>query len=123
MPGTLSGILILALPGRMLISLRVLLKSLFPLVPVEQVEEAPLAVQRMGMGRKLLVLVDADLPGEEGWRVGAEIQHNWPGQHAVMLVHDGHQCERARTAGLDALPLEGMTAATLADAFYDFLWE
>lgn len=121
MPGTLSGILIFAQPGRIFISLRVLLKSLYPLIQIVQVQDVLVGMQLLSAGLQMLVLIDANLPEDEGWRIGAEIRQNYPRRHTVMLAHDSHQFDRARGAGLEAIPLEGMTAASLADAFYDFL--
>jgi hypothetical protein len=113
MPDLLSGILIAAPPGRMLSSLRVLLRSCFPQLPIEQLGDEPSALILPTFGQPRLVLIDADLPGEEGWRLGVEVRDCWPRHHALILAHDLRQTERAHATGLDVLPLDWLTADQL----------
>jgi DNA-binding NarL/FixJ family response regulator len=115
LPGQLSGMIVVAQPGRMLASLRVLCKSLFPNVSIEQFEETSNVMQRLAGSQALLVLIDADLPGEAGWRLGDAIRQSAAQHHAVILAHTAQHNERACAAGLDALALEGLTAAKLGE--------
>ena len=112
--------IVVAQPGRMLASFRVLFKSLFPSIPVEQLEDAAVVMQRLTVEQPLLVLLDADLPADAGWRLGDAIRRCCPQHHAVILAHTYQQNDRARAAGIDALLLEGMTAETLAGAMDGF---
>jgi DNA-binding NarL/FixJ family response regulator len=116
MSGRISGVILIAPYGRMLASLRVLLKSLFPLIQIERTEDFPTAMQLLAVKPPWLVLIDADLPGGEGWRIGNEVKQKFPGHHLLILAHHACQKEQACIAGLNALLLEGLTAADLADA-------
>jgi DNA-binding NarL/FixJ family response regulator len=120
MSGTLSGILIVALPGRLLTSLRVLLRSDFPGIPIEQIEDAQNLSQALQCSPRLLVLIDANLPADEAWRTGGEIRDSYPRHRVVILTHNLRQGERSSAAGLDVIPLEGMTANFLGNAFQEF---
>jgi DNA-binding NarL/FixJ family response regulator len=120
MSGTLSGIVIVAQPGRLLTSLRVLLRSDFPDIPIEQIEDPHTLDQALQCCPRLLVLIDANLPAEEAWRIGGEIRDRHPRHHVVILTHTLRQCDQSSAAGLDALPLEGMTANFLGNAIQDF---
>jgi CheY-like chemotaxis protein len=115
LPEQLSGMVVVAQPGRMLSSLRVLCKSLFPNVSIEQFEEISSVMQRLAGSQPLLVLIDADLPGEAGWQLGDAIRQSAAQHPVVILAHTAQHSERARAAGLDALPLEGLTAAKLSE--------
>jgi DNA-binding NarL/FixJ family response regulator len=114
MSGKMSGIVLVAQPGRMRASLWVLLKSLYPRILIEQTENAATALVRLAVDQPWLVLVDADLPDDEGWRLGTELRLSVPGHQPLMLVHTVSQNDRARQAGLDAIFLEGMTSESLS---------
>jgi hypothetical protein len=116
----LSGIVLVAQPGRMLTSLRVMLKSYFPKIELVQIDDLDTLMWLPVIDRPLLVLIDADLPEDEGWRIGDEILQNCPQHHAVILIHTQQQKQRAYAAGLDSLPLEGMSAANLSDVLRIF---
>jgi hypothetical protein len=120
MSGTLSGIVIFAQPGRLLTSLRVLLRSDFPDIPIEQIEEPHNLAQALQCSPRLLVLIDANLPEDEAWRTGGEIRDCYPHHRVVILTHTLRQGEQSSTAGLDVLPLEGMTANFLGNAIQNF---
>jgi DNA-binding NarL/FixJ family response regulator len=121
MPGQLSGMIIVAQPGRMLASFRVLVKSLFPTLSIEQTEDVSAVIPRLAGAQPQLVLIDADLPGDACWRLGEAIRKDHPRHHALILMHSARQCDRAGATGLDALLLEGMTAARLSAAMGVFL--
>ncbi|NMB89018.1 MAG: response regulator transcription factor [Chloroflexi bacterium] len=121
MSGRLCGVILVARPGRMYASLRVMLKSLFPQAQIRQTEDLLSVRLFLTAGRPLLVLVDAGLPRDEGWHIAAEVKQNYPLHHAILLAHHPQQVERACQAGWDVLLLEGMTAVGLSAAIGRFL--
>jgi DNA-binding NarL/FixJ family response regulator len=121
MSGRITGVLLIAQPGRMRASLRVLLRSLYPFIQIDQTDDVSTVIILLAAERPLLVLIDADLPNNEGWRIGEEIRQRWPQHLSMLLAHHTYQTDRARIAGLDAIFVEGMTAASLSDAIGVFL--
>ncbi len=105
----------------MVASLRVLLRSYFPTLPIKQIEYEEDLAPRLATSAPLLVLIDANLPEQAAWRIGAEIRDGFPRHHPVILTHIACQVEQSREAGLDALPLEGLTANSLLDVLRVFL--
>jgi DNA-binding NarL/FixJ family response regulator len=116
MAGRLSGVLLIAQPGRMRASLRVLLRSLYPLIQIDQTDDVSSVKMLLAADRPLLVLIDADLPDDEGWRIGDEIKQMGSQHTSILLAHHSSQADRARMAGVDVIFLEGMTATSLSDA-------
>jgi DNA-binding NarL/FixJ family response regulator len=102
-------------------SLTVLLKSLFPFIQIERTDDVSIVIRLLAARQPWLVLIDADLPDDRGWSIGKEIQRKYPGYRPVVLAHSTRQVDRSYEAGLDALLLEGMTAASLAEAIAVFL--
>ena len=115
MPEPISAVILVAQVGRMPSSFRVLFKSVYPHLPIEQVDEISSLMTRMAAGAARLVLIDADLPDGAAWRLGETLQLALP-HSAVILAHTVQQGEQARAAGLAALLLEGMTGANLTQA-------
>jgi DNA-binding NarL/FixJ family response regulator len=116
MPEKISGVILIVQPGRTRASLQVLLKSIFPNLPIEQTEHIARLMRLLAVASPLLLLIDADLPDDEGWRIGADIQQKCSQHQCVLLAHHAFQMDQACMAGLEALLLEGMTAASLAEA-------
>lgn len=112
--------LIIASPGRMRSSFLVLLKSLFPHIQIEQTQDIPIATHLLETHPSLLVLIDVDLPEEQGWQTGLLVRQLYLQHHAMMLAHKTCQIDRANLAQLDVLLLDGITSAALTDAFQVF---
>lgn len=120
MPEKLSGIIVIAQPGRTLAGLQVLLGALFPAVPIEQTTEIAALRLRVESGAAFIALIDAGLPAEQAWTAAVSLRAQAPGCRVALLVHDQRQAQRAAAAGLEALLLPGLTAASLAEALGDW---
>jgi DNA-binding NarL/FixJ family response regulator len=110
------GVILFARPGRMPAGLRVLLKSLFPLVQIEQTEALSTVRGLLAVEQPCLVLVDAALPEEQAWLLVEEIKHGFTRHHCVILAHSSIQQQQAQSAGAQAVLLDGFTADDLLTA-------
>jgi DNA-binding NarL/FixJ family response regulator len=111
---SIQQVLIVSEAGRLRDSLRVLLKSCYPLAAIEETETCASALQRLASNPDTLVLVDAALPGEQAWQA-----LDWfraPRAHCVLLAHSLAQQKQAREAGSNAILLDGFTAESLSAA-------
>jgi DNA-binding NarL/FixJ family response regulator len=63
-----------------------------------------------------LVLLDADLPGEEAWTLLPQIKARWPQTRCIVLVNNGQQSQIANVHGADAVLAKGFTVTTLTKA-------
>ncbi len=114
MSKTIDQVLIVSEAGRLRDSLRVLLKSCFPLAAVAETETCAAALQRLAADPSALVLVDAALPGEQAWQA-----LDWfraPRARCVLLAHSLAQQKQAREAGANAILLNGFTAKSFLAA-------
>ena len=108
MSKTIYQVLIVSEAGRLRDSLRVLLKSCYPLAAIEETETFHSALKRLAADPGALVLVDAALPGEQAWQA-----LDWfraPRARCVLLAHSLAQQKQAREAGANAILLDGFTA-------------
>jgi len=121
MPKQVTLALIVARPG----PLRNSLQALMTTVPqIEIVAEAndPSALLRMGNGiQPDIVLLDADLPGEQVWSALREIKEKWSHTRSVVLVEDSQQQQKAQAAGADIALIKGYPAARLITAIGELL--
>ena len=111
MSKTIHQVLIVSEAGRLCDSLRVLLKSCYPLAAIEETETFPSALQRLADDPGALVLVDAALPGEQAWQA-----LDWFRARCVILAHSLAQQKQAREAGANAILLDGFTAESFLAA-------
>jgi DNA-binding response OmpR family regulator len=118
-----SGILLVASQGRLLSSLRVLLKSRYPLVDIEQTEDRALIQRILSVGRPRLMMIDAALLSQSGWSWIKEIREGYLEQPMLILTHQPSDVDRARSDGCAALALEGLTCSTLERAIDGYLRE
>jgi DNA-binding NarL/FixJ family response regulator len=121
MPEKVCGIILFAQPGRIFTSLRVLLKSLFPLIQIKQTEDRHTLMHLLAGDQPWLILIDADLPENEGWCITDRLKPDYPRHHYMLMTHQMRQDNQAQLAGLDSLLLEGMTAADLYKGIGNFL--
>ncbi len=111
MSKSINQVLIVSEAGRLRDSLRVLLKSCYPLAAIAETETCASALQRLAADPGALVLVDAALPGEQAWQA-----LDWfraPCARCVLLAHSLAEQKQAREAGANAILLDGFTAASL----------
>jgi DNA-binding NarL/FixJ family response regulator len=114
MSKTIQQILIVSEAGRLRDSLRVLLKSCYPLAAITETENLTSALQRLAADPGALVLVDAALPGEQAWQA-----LDWfraPHARCVLLAHSLAQQKQAQNAGANAVLLDGFTAESFLAA-------
>ena len=112
MSKTIHQVLIVSEAGRLRDSLRVLLKSCYPLAAIEETETFPAALLRLAADPGALVLVDAALPGEQ-------TALDWfraPRPRCVLLAHSLAQQKQAQNAGANAVLLDGFTAESFLAA-------
>ncbi|MCE1252204.1 MAG: hypothetical protein LWX83_01510 [Anaerolineae bacterium] len=121
MSGKSSGVILFAQTGRLSAGLKVLLKSLFPLVQIEQIETVDGLYEILAGDISWLVLIDADFPSELAWIAAERIQQNHNAHYPILLVHQSRQVERAHAAGLQSILLDGMTAASLSETISPYL--
>lgn len=114
------GVILFACPGRMPASLRVLLKSLFPLMQIKQTETLSVVKGLLAVEQSWLVLIDADLLENEGWNFLNGIMQEYPRHRFLFLAHHARQKDQVLLAGLPTLLLEGMTGESLAEAIGPF---
>ena len=106
------SVLIVAPPGRLRDGLRVLLRAVPQIGHTVQADDA-LAVLRAVEHSPALVLLDADLPGEEAWTVLRQIKAQWPQTRCIVLVNNGQQSQIAHVHGADTVLAKGFTVTTL----------
>jgi hypothetical protein len=121
MPEAEPGIILIAQPGRMRASLPVLLKALFPTIPVELCEDLDGASRLFSSGCSHLVLIDADLPYDEGWGIAADMVRIYPSQRFLLLAHHTYQLDRAQSSGFRVLLVEGISSKILSDIIEGFI--
>jgi DNA-binding NarL/FixJ family response regulator len=108
MSKTIYQVLIVSEAGRLRDSLRVLLKSCYPLAAIEETETFPSALKRLAAAPGALVLVDAALPDKQAWQ--ALDWFHAPSARCVLLAHSLAQQKQAREAGVNTILLDGFTA-------------
>ena len=114
MSKSIHQVLIVSKAGRLRDSLRVLLKSCYPLAAIAETETSTSALQWLAADPCALVLVDAALPGEQAWQA-----LDWfraPRARCVLLAHSLAHQKQAREAGANVILLDGFTAESLSAA-------
>lgn len=113
----IAAIVILSSAGRLRDSLRVLLKSTRPLIPIEPADGLEAVWPRLAGAAPALVLIDAALPeGGAAWLALAEIRRRHPQHRCVILAQSSADQARGRAAGVPVVGLDGLTAMRLLAA-------
>ena len=107
-----SSVLIVAPPGRLRDALQVMVRAVPQIGHTVQANDA-LAVLRAAERSPALVLLDADLPGNEAWTVLPQIKARWPQTRCIVLANNGQQRQMANAHGADAVLARGFTVTTL----------
>lgn len=118
-----SGILLVASQGRLLSSLRVLLKSRYPLVDIEQTEDRACIQRMLSASHPRLMMIDAALLSRIGWSWVKEIKDGNLEQPMLILTHQPSDVDMARSDGCATLALEGLTCSMLEHAIDGYLRE
>jgi DNA-binding NarL/FixJ family response regulator len=106
------SVLIIAPPGRLRDSLRVLLRASGRIARVEEADDARLGLQRIAERRPGLVLLDADLGEDDARGVVQQIKTQQPRLPCLILVHNLDQEPRAQAAGANAVLQAGFATET-----------
>ena len=101
--------LIIAPPGRLRDSLRVLLRASGKIGRVEQADYARSGLQSIEPLSPGLVLLDAGLEEDEAPGVLGQIKTQWPRLPCLVLAHNPEQESAALAAGADAVLQAGFT--------------
>ena len=121
MPKQVTLALIVARPG----PLRDSLQALMTTIPqIEILAETPEPSVLLRMGAEIqpdVVLMDADLPGEQVWSALREIKTEWSQTRSIVLVEDSQQQQKAQAAGADVALIKGYPAARLITAIGELL--
>ena len=104
--------LILARPGSLRDALNTLLASIPGMVVLAGGPVASLP-RMAGRAQPDLVLMDADLSGDEEWAALRQVKAQWPQARCVVLTDDGGKLLDSRAAQADAVLMKGMPAAKL----------
>ncbi len=113
MAKNISRILIISEVGRLRDSLRVLLKSCYPLAVLEETETIPAALQLLADGSQSLVLLDAALPDEQTWWALEQFRLHFPQHRCVVLAHSLEHQKQAENTSATAVLLDGFTAESI----------
>jgi hypothetical protein len=113
-----SGILLIAPQGRLFSSLRVLLRSQYPLIDIEQTEDRKAVSGILAAGHPRLLMIDSSLLHCDDRSWVEEIRLANQDRAMVVLTH---QPEDAPMDGCTNLPLEGLTSTALAGAIDIYL--
>jgi DNA-binding NarL/FixJ family response regulator len=105
--------LIVSQPGPLRDGLRALLTAM---PQIEIIGETNDSASVLGILQKhcpTLVLLDADLPGNEVWHGLETIKADWPEIRCIVLSSTVEQQQAAQLAGADSAPLKGFLAEKL----------
>jgi DNA-binding NarL/FixJ family response regulator len=104
--------LIIAPPGRLRDSLRVLLRASGRIAHVEEADDARVGLQSIVARPPGLVLLDAGLGEEDALAVLGQIKTQWPQLPCLLLVNNLDQEPMARAAGADSVLQPGFATET-----------
>ena len=104
--------LIAARPGRMRDSLQILLETM-PGVVTDRADDGAAALNMVLEQQPLVVLLDTNLPGQQGWGVLEQIKAQQPQTHCLVLADSVRQWQTAWAAGADGVLLKGFSTAEL----------
>jgi DNA-binding NarL/FixJ family response regulator len=68
-----------------------------------------------------LVLLDADLPGDQAHVALMQIKIRWPQTPCIVLVNNGNRHHLIDQNGADAVLVKGFSTATLAETVAELL--
>ena len=121
MPQRVTLALIVARPGPLRDSLQALINTI-PQIEILAETADPSALLRMGANiQPDVVLLDADLPGEQVWSALRQIKAEWSQTRSIVLVEGSQQQQEAQAAGADVVLIKGYPAARLIATIEELL--
>ena len=106
--------LIITGPGTLQKGLSALMTAIPRVNVISEVADGFQALEAIRRYRPSLVLLDTNLPGDEGWQVLKQIRSQWPKIRCIVLADDVQQQRRAEVLGADVVLLKGFPPAKLA---------
>ena len=113
--------LIVAHPGPVRDGLRALLTAIPQVESLKEVDDASSALRIVEKHRPALVLMSADLSGDEVWNLLRQIKTEWPQTRSILLVNGVQQQRLAQAAGADGILFEGSPASKLSTTIKNLL--
>jgi DNA-binding NarL/FixJ family response regulator len=113
--------LLVVKPGPLREALRTLMTSIPGVKVMGEVGDTSSALKMIGERQPDLVLVDADIPGEEDWRTLKQMKEQWPQVRSVVLTDHSCQQQKAKAAHADAVLQKGMPPTLLVQAIETLL--
>ena len=114
-------VLIVAPPGRLRDGLQAMLRAVPQIAGTVQADDGPAALQMLAEHPLALVLLDADLLGEEAWSLGQQIKARWAQTRVIILINDNGQWPVASRCDADAVLAKGFTVTALAETVANLL--
>ena len=108
-------VLIVAPPGRLRDSLQAMVRAVPQIADTMQADDGLAALQMLAERPLALVLLDADLPGEEAWTVWPQIKARWPQTRVIILANNDGQRQVAGKCDADAVLTKGFTVTALRE--------
>jgi DNA-binding NarL/FixJ family response regulator len=108
-------------PGSLQDSLVALMTTMPEVSAVLIAEDAASALRTMAQHRPALVVLEMDLPTEEGHIPLQEIRARWPSTRCIALADDVEQQQEAESAGADVVLIAGFPAAQFIAAIKGLL--
>ena len=109
-----NEVLIVARPGLVRDGLVDMVSAISGLETLEPAADGPAAVRRLGSHRQALVLLDASLPEDETLAAWLEIKGRYPDVRSLAITRSARQQKILLEAGVQAVFLEGISPADLA---------
>ena len=113
--------LIASRPGPLLDSLVALMTTMDQVNAVLIAEDGASALRMIAQHRPALVVIETDLPTDEGHVLLREIRARWPQTRCIALVEDIEQQQEAESAGADEALIVGFPPARFIAAIEELL--
>ena len=105
--------LIVSQPGPLRDGLRALLTAMSRVKIIGEASDTASVLRMIQEHRPKLVLMDADLPGDEVGNTLKTIKTDWPQVRCIVLASTVEQQQAIALAGADSAPLKGFPAERL----------
>jgi DNA-binding NarL/FixJ family response regulator len=115
--------LLVVWPGPLREALRTLMTSIPGVEIAGEAGDTSSALRMISEHQPDLVLVDADLPGGEGWGTLKQTKKEWPQVRCIVLTDHSCQQQEAKAAHADAVLQKGMPPALLVQAIETLLFK